>query len=188
MKAKYRSSIRSVNLIKEAVISLLMKKKDLNSITISDIVKEANINRGTFYNHFNNVSEVVGAIEDDMMKELTTSLAIFSSSNEISIPIFVNQVTAYLKSKDDIYKQIIKYIPNYIFDDMKAKMLIGIKNNMFILPSASKVSDKELKADFYFLANGLAGTYIDYFSGKLDVTLDELADYSNKFLSKVLKS
>jgi hypothetical protein len=46
-KQTYRNSLRSENLIKEAVVSLLKKKKDFYSITVSDVCKESNLNRGT---------------------------------------------------------------------------------------------------------------------------------------------
>ena len=59
MKKEYRNKIRSKQLIRNAVIELLDKKGNLSSITVSDVVEKANINRGTFYNHYNNVMEVI---------------------------------------------------------------------------------------------------------------------------------
>ena len=48
MKKEYRNKIRSKQLIRNAVIELLDKKGSLSSITVSDVVEKANINRGTF--------------------------------------------------------------------------------------------------------------------------------------------
>lgn len=59
MKATYRNSVRSKELIRSALITLLEKKQDITNITVSDIVKTANINRGTFYNHYNNLIKVI---------------------------------------------------------------------------------------------------------------------------------
>ena len=59
MKATYRNSVKSKKLIRSALITLLEKKQDITNITVSDIVKTANINRGTFYNHYNNLIKVI---------------------------------------------------------------------------------------------------------------------------------
>ena len=47
LKAEYRSSIRSKTMIKEALLELMIEKP-FDKITITDIVKKADINRGTF--------------------------------------------------------------------------------------------------------------------------------------------
>ena len=68
MKKEYRNKIRSKQLIRNAVIELLDKKGNLSSITVSDVVEKANINRGTFYNHYNNVMEVIEESKNESMK------------------------------------------------------------------------------------------------------------------------
>ena len=47
LKAEYRSSIRSKTMIKEALLELMIEKP-FDKIAITDIVKKADINRGTF--------------------------------------------------------------------------------------------------------------------------------------------
>ena len=68
-KAEYRSSIRSKNLIKKAVAKLIHEKA-LQKITVSDIIREADISRGTFYAHFADVSSVIEQIESEEMHNL----------------------------------------------------------------------------------------------------------------------
>ena len=61
-KAEYRSSLRSKKLIREAMVRL-MREKPFEKITITDIVKEADINRGTFYAHFKDSGDVLNSIK-----------------------------------------------------------------------------------------------------------------------------
>ena len=56
-KAEYRSAIRSRRLIREAYTQLL-KEKNLQKITVTDIVTRAEINRATFYAHYPDVRGV----------------------------------------------------------------------------------------------------------------------------------
>ncbi len=43
---------------------LILKEKELDKITVSDVIKRAGIVRSTFYNHYENIPALVTAIED----------------------------------------------------------------------------------------------------------------------------
>lgn len=51
MRTEYRNATRSKLLIKKAFIDLL-KEKPASKVTVTDIILEANISRGTFYAHY----------------------------------------------------------------------------------------------------------------------------------------
>ena len=57
-KAEYRSAVRSRLLIRDALADLLTTKP-LDKITITDVVKHAGINRGTFYAHYSDIPDVI---------------------------------------------------------------------------------------------------------------------------------
>ena len=77
MKAPYRNAIKTKILIRETVISLLSKNKTMNDITVSDVVEAANINRGTFYNHYSSPIEVLEEMKNNncIMKNITLEVA-----------------------------------------------------------------------------------------------------------------
>lgn len=54
-KAEYKSAIRSRRMIQRALVELL-QEKELDKITVTDIVTRADINRGTFYAHYADLS------------------------------------------------------------------------------------------------------------------------------------
>ncbi|HNB53818.1 MAG TPA: TetR/AcrR family transcriptional regulator, partial [Anaerolineales bacterium] len=68
-KAEYRSSIRSKRLIRQAFVELL-KEKDLEKITVTNIITRANINRGTFYAHYQDVRAVIEQIENEIIDKM----------------------------------------------------------------------------------------------------------------------
>ena len=57
-KAEYRSSLRSKRLIREALVTM-MRQKPFEKITITDIVKTADINRGTFYVAYSSDTKII---------------------------------------------------------------------------------------------------------------------------------
>ena len=57
MKAKNlnNSSKKTRNLIKNTFAEMLSEKKEINKISVTELVKRADINRGTFYTHYNDM-------------------------------------------------------------------------------------------------------------------------------------
>ena len=48
---------RTKKLLRQA-LTRLMQQKDFQSITVTDVVREADINRGTFYAHYRDVYDL----------------------------------------------------------------------------------------------------------------------------------
>ncbi len=66
MKTKYlnHSSEKTRILIKNTFSELLMEEKELNKITVTKLVQRADINRGTFYNHYDNIFAIAKDFEE----------------------------------------------------------------------------------------------------------------------------
>lgn len=61
---------------------LILKEKDLEKITVSDVIKRAGIVRSTFYNHYENIPALVTAIEDKTIHDIFTLLEGFHPKND----------------------------------------------------------------------------------------------------------
>ncbi|CAH0345994.1 TetR/AcrR family transcriptional regulator [Bacillus sp. CECT 9360] len=64
-----RRIFKSKQALKGAIISL-MQKKDFKKISITDIVHLADLNRGTFYKHYQYKEELLEEIIDDVITDL----------------------------------------------------------------------------------------------------------------------
>lgn len=67
--SKDRRFIKNKNEIRRAYIDLVIKK-GYNKVTISDIAELADINRMTFYTHYDTVEDVFNEFLDDMEQEI----------------------------------------------------------------------------------------------------------------------
>lgn len=67
-KKEYRSAVRSRRLIHQAFLELL-QEKDFEKITVTDIVKRADINRSTFYAHYPDVRGMVEALLENTVSQ-----------------------------------------------------------------------------------------------------------------------
>jgi len=61
---------------------LLLKEKDLDKITVSDVIKKAGIVRSTFYNHYENIPALVTAIEDKTINDIFFIMETFHPKND----------------------------------------------------------------------------------------------------------
>ena len=63
----------SKKVIKDSLVELL-KTKELNEITVKQICELAEINRGTFYNHFENIEQAYDAVQHDFYQNIVSRL------------------------------------------------------------------------------------------------------------------
>ena len=174
MKAPYRNSIRSKMMIREALISLL-DKKPISDITITDIVNTANINRGTFYNHYSNPIEVVEEIEAELVQTLVTELKKVSSLNDVDQ--LVDLIIEHMKINEKDYKRLIKSIPASIIDNLKKALILNIKG------FNQTISEIELS----LIINAISGIFIDLLKESVQFSYDELSQKLKEFIRTTVK-
>lgn len=68
------------NALQEAMIDLAAKKP-LAAITVTDICRQADINRSTFYLHYQDISALLRATENRLLDELRANLPIYTRSS-----------------------------------------------------------------------------------------------------------
>ncbi|MEK5036522.1 TetR/AcrR family transcriptional regulator [Sporosarcina sp. FSL K6-3457] len=108
--------------LKEALLTL-MQTKDFKKISITDIVRLADLNRGTFYKHFQYKEELLEEIIDDVMKDLTES---YRAPYENLENFDVSQLTA---SAIKIFKHVATYANFYTLFG-KSNILTGLQNRI----------------------------------------------------------
>ena len=61
---------------------LLLKEKDMDKITVSDVIKRAGIVRSTFYNHYENIPALMAAAEDKTIRDIFSLMESFHPKND----------------------------------------------------------------------------------------------------------
>ncbi len=64
-----RRITRSKKAFRDALIAL-MEERGLNGFTVNDLCARADLNRGTFYNHYQDISDLVATFEDEILQDL----------------------------------------------------------------------------------------------------------------------
>ena len=94
--------------IKMAFLDLIQQKK-LDQISVSELSEAADINRKTFYNHFQDIYQVLGEIEDDYAEMVMSLLNQHYSSTSMDnpYPLFL-QLTEEIQANADLYQLLIE--------------------------------------------------------------------------------
>ncbi len=182
-KAVYRSSLRSQALIKRNLL-VLMQEKSFDEITVTDIVRRANINRGTFYAHFHSTYEVLLKIQEDMFSELTVALEAYTPDSVMAdpTPIF-KRISEFLISDISYYKMLFKYtrVQEYLFDNKERIFRFFLASDI-----AKAIGEGQLRRKFIsiidFWISGIFNIYYDVVLEKIPMRLDEVPE----FLAKVV--
>lgn len=176
------SSKKTRNLIKKTFAELMNEKKELNKITVTELVKRAGITRSTFYTHYDDIYEVINDYQLETIELLVSDDKVLNSIQDIYH--YFDEIFECLKKNEDVYKMLLVSNGSLIFLE-QLKKLAGekiyhamkniIKSNQYL----------ELDVDFYM--NGVISELIKYFRDQSDYSLDELLASSKKWFEKIFK-
>ena len=65
-----RRILYTKNIIKESLLKLL-ETKEIHQVTVTDICKNADINRGTFYNYYKDAYDLLQCMEDELFAQIS---------------------------------------------------------------------------------------------------------------------
>lgn len=184
-KAEYRSAIRSRKLIIQAFIEL-MQEKELEKITVTDIVKRADINRGTFYAHYQDTSAVIEQIGDDIIAKLIEFLDEFQYENFFRNPLpLLVKISSYLEEDLEFYRILINSSGAEKFlTKLKKIFVIYMELNSNVPESIKKSSEFYIRTNFF--AGGIISLYQLWFRGEMEQSLEAISNDISKLISASL--
>lgn len=181
-KAEYRSSLRSKKLINDALVALL-DEKPLDKITVTDIVKKADINRGTFYAHYASVSDVVTNIFENAYKIIISSIHELPHNTDFDISLMLKKLQSVMEQDSEFYKKIFS-------SDINMKVYEEICNVLvsYVFEHENEISNVSHE-DFVFYTSfysgGIIKLYRDWFIGELPMSFDELTERCSVLLQEL---
>lgn len=98
---------RTKKLLRQA-LTPLMQQKDFQSITVTDVVREADINRGTFYAHYRDVYDLRDKIETGMIEDFRGMIAAIRPSETVTLKLVLSRLMDYLEENREIVTALIK--------------------------------------------------------------------------------
>ena len=170
----YRSALRSKAWIREAFLQLL-REKDYEKITVTDIVNRAGINRSTFYAHYSDVFALVEEIRDEVLEAAVGPLQELDGKSIFTDPqpyleMMANQIRENrelysLLGKTDLASMQLDFIKEYL-----------IQNSLEKLDKAPIAQDRKvLQLRITFFVSGIMDVYLKWILGQIDCSLEDIS-------------
>lgn len=180
MKAKNlnNSSKKTRKTIKKVFAQMLAEKKELNLISVSELCKRAEISRGSFYSHYNDIYGVAEDYENELIDVFFDNSTLLSPTN---VEQFIDIMFSYIKQNNENYKQLCNS-NDFIFT---AKKLTSIASNKFLeLCNQNKAlrNKNYLDMEINIFIEGLLCEYVKCCRGYSATTLDELEAYTKAWV------
>ncbi len=174
-----RRIVKSKRAMKDALLSL-MNEKDLKEISISAIVRVAELNHGTFYKHFQYKEDILHEIMDEVITDL------IESYREPYKGVEVLEIKKLSTSAVKIFDHVFKYA-NFYTHIVRTHTLTGFQNKFctvlkdLVLTDLHDVLtnpkiDREIHANYQ--AYAILGMVVEWINGGFK--------YSPRFMAEQL--
>ena len=182
-KAEYRSAARSRRLIRDAYVNL-MQEKPIDKISISDIVREADLNRGTFYAHYSNPMDVLMEIADEILGDVQGFFADFSFTDFLKEPMpLLLRVEKLLADNLDFYRRINLNTASIGFTDQIKKILIEYISSNKSVPENLR-ENPHFTVALELFAGGLISVYLGFVLGTIRASAREITETISILISQ----
>lgn len=168
------SSKKTRRIIKKLFAEMLSEKKELGKIAVSELCKRAEISRGTFYAHYDDIYAVAEEYENELIDSFFNNI---SSINSQNIMQFIDFIFEYIKQNDENYRLLCKS-NDIIFAAKKLTMIASKKLFELCLNDKRIKNHIYMETDIQIFLEGIFCEYVRSCRGYSEKTLDYLYDYT----------
>lgn len=144
----------------------LLTYKSFKKITIKEIANNANIERKTFYLHYDSLDELLTLIETQFQTDLSAELEHLDQLNAQSLIGCLNKL---MEQDKRFYKKILNTSPNtFIVDDLQ----LILERELEKYFQAKVNSNNDVRNHLYavFITGGIIQTYRHYLRNEYDLS------------------
>lgn len=177
-----KSSQKTVRLIKKVFAEMLSEKKELGKISVSELCKRADISRGSFYSHYDDIYGVAEDYENEMIDTFFDNARLFESQE---IMHFIDAIFEFIRENHENY-QLLCRSNDFLF---AAKKLTAIASGKLLelCHNDSRIRDRtHIELDLQIFLEGLLCEYVKCCRGYSAKTLDDLYTYTKYWVTRFI--
>ena len=170
-----RRILKTKKAIYEALVELMQKKK-LNSITVTELAAQANINRKTFYTYYSTVNDVL----DEGICELITSLkdlmyAMSEDYNMLSPQTLFAFLNTIMSDADIVRSLFASDNGILLFNRLQKTLQETLLKEMLDNDIKMSVPPEQYPLISNFIAGGMVSVYYEWITNPNGITLVDMA-------------
>lgn len=174
---------RTKKLLRQALAEL-MREKEFKNITVSDVVRRADINRGTFYVYYRDVYDLREKVENEMVDTLrgTIEAALPEVVAQASMRPVIEQAVRYLEENHDLAFVLLRDNGVGSFED---KLMALMEECSRQLKPPKNEADQ---FPIWFVAAGCIGLLKRWMMQPVPTARDEVLDRLDDLLCRILQT
>ena len=162
--------------LRESLMKLVLRKQ-LGSITVKELTSDADVNRSTFYFHYQDVKALVKEMEDSFFEDFATTLSAIDQKSHDSITILVK----CLENHMDLCKIVLGENGDMEFLE-QMKVIIENKCSRIWKEAVPEMSDEDLKLLDSFLIGGAVSTLQNWVRDENRQPAEDIANVLNRLI------
>lgn len=176
------SSRKTRNLIKKIFAEMLFEKRELGKISVSELCKRADISRGAFYSHYDDIYGVAEDYENEIIDAFFDNARLLESQD---IGQFIDSIFEFIRQNNENYRLLCRS-NDFLFAAKKLTAIASGKLLELCLGDSRIQNRTHIELDLQIFLEGLLCEYVKYCRGYSDKTLDDLYAYTNYWVAQFL--
>lgn len=175
--------IKTHNLINETFKSLILKKY-YKKITVKEISEIAQINRKTFYLHYDSIEDLWSEFQKNIGLNLLNYITkdILNSEHIINIKEYCKGLNALINEDFELHMRLI-CTDNYSFFVRQVQNIIN-ENYLKYNTNLSDIEKAHAQLILFGVSNFILSMYKLNYLEKMNMTLEEISDLAQNYLIK----
>lgn len=155
MEKRTDRRVRKTKAQLRAGLASLMKEKNVNDITVKELVEAVDINRSTFYLHYTDIRNMLESVEHEMLEEIENLIRDHPIGLNENTFLFIADLFSILETNKDLCAALIGPTGDMAFI-YKIEKIIR-ENSMKALTPYFPTALDDLKYSYDFYLNGCFG-------------------------------
>ena len=167
------------NIIKSSFFELL-NKKNIEKITVKELCEKAEINRATFYKHYEDIFDLQNKINENYFNELKNIISNYDTQSKSTS--FLKNLLEIIKSNKEVSKIIFNSDNSWVsLNEVISLTYKNVKNKW--IKCNPKLDSKTCDYLFLYLSNASIGIIKDWVKNDM---LEDI-EYINNFIHNINK-
>lgn len=182
-----RRTIRTKRAILKALFDLI-DEKDASKITITELANRADIDRKTFYLHYDSIQAVISEVEDNLVNTVVSFAN--SAKDGATLDSFFDGLNKTISENLDFAKYFVRsgahtFFMSKVSEAFRSFVLESVSNSDIFL---SEGCAQKVSLAMSCIASGVIAMYLKWLGTDSNVTLDELGSMARNMSHAAIAS
>lgn len=181
MERENQRIVITKRMLKESMLKIL-KEKELDTINVTELCREAGVNRATFYRHYEIPRDVLVEIQQDLFRELRQKISLPETLGDIRY--VVEQLCIYMNDHQELLRILVQNNSDTDFANFINDAYLELAKDYGHMAALKKLSQEDIQFMTLYSAGGSYFVLRSWIMGSFKKSPQEMADYVYSLFTK----